>query len=165
MMIKKISNYIFIVFIILICSVNVNHANTNSTHYKIPEWIYPKPFKYKANELPDPFQPFIRQIPTKSVTQKKKKGPLSPLEKISPTQLRLIGIVYSKDISPMALVELPDKKSYILEKGTLVGSNGGYVYTITKDRVIIKEPYFDLIEGKKIKEIELKLHPSEGEQK
>lgn len=164
-MIKRFFAFIFFVTTFFVYGEMLNFAYTNSSQENIPEWIYPRPFKYKANELPDPFVPFIKEIPKKTANQRKKSGPLTPLEKVSPTQLKLIGIMYSRETEPLALVELPDKKSYVLKKGTLVGENGGHVATVTKDRVIIIEPYFDVIEGKKVRKIELKLHPSEGEQK
>lgn len=162
---EKIIHILSVVFFVLISGINA-YGTTNSTILEeVPKWIYPKPFKYRANDLPDPFIPFIKETPSKSIVERKKKGPLSPLEKISPTQLKLIGIMYSHEIEPLALVELPDKKSYILKKGTSIGQNGGYVATIKKDRVIIQEPHYDLTGNKIIKKIELKLHSSEGEKK
>lgn len=110
--------------------------------------------------------PFIK-AKKKTGQSLKNKGVknLGPLQKIDPTQLRLIGILYSKDkkIPPMALVELPDKKGYILKVGTYVGQNGAYVESILKNQVIIFEPITDIYGTKKIKKIVLKLHKKEGE--
>ncbi len=49
----------------------------------------------------------------------------------------------------MALVELPDKKGYILKVGTYVGQNGAYVESILKNQVIIFEPITDIYGTKK----------------
>jgi len=137
----------------------------NSTQKKeVPKWIYPFPFQYDAKNLPDPFVPFIKAKSTKQIKKKGIKN-LGPLQKIDPTQLKLIGIVYSKDkkIPPMALVVLPNKKGYILKIGTHVGQNGGYVKNIFKDKVTIVEPTFNIFGEKSYKEIILKLHKNEGE--
>ncbi|GAB6163455.1 hypothetical protein JCM12298_26150 [Desulfothermus naphthae] len=138
----------------------------NSTQKKeVPEWIYPAPFKYDAKNLPDPFVPFVKIKKEGSITKKRQVKSLGPLQKIDPTQLKLIGITYSKNrkIQPMALVELPDKKAYVLEIGTYVGQNGGYVKNISKDKVTIVEPTFNIFGEKSYKEIILKLHKKEGE--
>ncbi len=138
----------------------------NSTQKReVPEWIYPAPFKYDAKNLPDPFVPFIKAKKAQQVLKKKGLKNLGPLQKIDPTQLKLIGIIYSKDkkIPPMALVELPNKKGYILKIGTYVGQNGGYVKNISKDKVSIVEPVFNIFGEKSYKEIILKLHKKEGD--
>ncbi|GAB6887471.1 hypothetical protein JCM13304A_09690 [Desulfothermus okinawensis JCM 13304] len=139
-------------------------GNSTKDEEQIPDWIYPKPFKYDSKNLPDPFVPFIKAKKTGQSLKNKGVKNLGPLQKIDPTQLRLIGILYSKDkkIPPMALVELPDKKGYILKVGTYVGQNGAYVESILKNQVIIFEPITDIY-GTKNKKIVLKLHKKEGE--
>jgi len=163
-----IRRLVFLLIIIFIVSFKQGQASIqdNSTQKKeVPEWIYPAPFKYDAKNLPDPFIPFVKAKKTQQVLKKKCLKNLGPLQKIDPTQLKLIGIVYSKNkkIPPMALVELPNKKGYILKIGTYVGQNGGYVKNISKDKVSIVEPTFNIFGEKTYKKIILKLHKKEGE--
>jgi type IV pilus assembly protein PilP len=163
---------VFIIFIItnfLVCTYHrVGLCVGNSTKQKesIPDWIFPRPFKYNAKQLPDPFIPFVKaRLPKKIINKKNSKAPLLPLQKIDPSQLKLVGIIFSseKNISPMALVELPDKKGYILKIGTLVGPNGGVVTSINSKSVIIKEFTEDIFGEKKYRETILKLHTREGD--
>ncbi len=129
----------------------------------VPEWIYPAPFKYDIKNLPDPFIPFIKREALKKISPKKTNRPLTPLEKIDPSQLKLVGIVYSKTLSPMALVELPNKKGYVLRQGTKIGVNGAYVKNIYSTHVVIVEPFMDIFGKKQYKNIVLKLHKRKGE--
>ena len=164
MKLKKVI-VIFLVYTFLFITSLVQATNIISKDEKIPSWIFPKPFKYKAKELPDPFIPFIKSKVPKTIVKTRKNIPRTPLQKLDPTQLKLVGIVYSKnkDIPPMALVELPNKKGYVLKIGTLVGPNGGYVFSINENSVIIREQYVDLFGKKRYNEIVLKLHKGQGE--
>ncbi len=135
---------------------------------KIPSWIYPRPFSYNPKTNPDIFQPFIN--PTTPTTpqiknKNRRKGPLSPLEKIQPSQLKLVGIVISKEVKPLALVELPNGKGYILKLGTKIGVNHGRVIKIGPNFVIIQEKTINIL-GKEVnKNTILKLHTPQGEGK
>ena len=87
----------------------------------------------------DPFQPYIS-------TAKKIKlnsGPIvHPLQKYDLSSLSLKGIVWGIS-SPTALIETPDGKGYSVRVGTPIGKNGGKVWKILPDKVIILEKYVD----------------------
>jgi len=151
---------------ILIPSYCLSKSKPITYSESIPNWIFPKPFKYDAKDLPDPFIPFIKSNVEKTNKNKpSSKGPLTPLQKISPTQLKLVGIIFSskKKIPPMALVELPNKKAYILKIGTHVGPNGGKVSFINNNSVTIIEPITNPFGEKRYKKTILKLHTREGD--
>ncbi len=153
-------------FMILIPSYCLSKNKSITYSESIPKWIFPTPFKYDAKDLPDPFIPFIKENLEKSTRNKpSKKGPLTPLQKISPSQLKLVGIIFSskKTVPPMALVELPNKKAYILKIGTQVGPSGGKVSFINNNSVTIIEPITTPFGEKTYKKTILKLHTREGD--
>ncbi len=140
-------------------------SNEKSQIEEVPSWIYPRPFKYNPKANPDIFRPFINPVPSitsSKIRKKKHQGPLTPLEKIQPSQLKLVGIVTSPRVPPMALVELPNGKGYILRIGTKVGINDGKVIKIGSNFVVIQEKVLDIF-GKEVnKNTILKLHTPQG---
>ncbi|OEU69216.1 MAG: hypothetical protein BA864_01985 [Desulfuromonadales bacterium C00003093] len=98
----------------------------------------------------DPFAPLFREKKSAAVkTLKKGKGkiciPLTPLQKIDLSQLRLVGIIRSAS-GNKALVEEASGKGYVIKKGTYIGINCGTVGKILKDRVIVDEPLLSVSE-------------------
>jgi len=127
-----------------------------------PSWIDPEPFQYDPRNKPNPFQPFLRQAPSSEEEEAENRASLSPLERISPSQLHLKGILSSgSSISATALVELPNGKAYLLRKGTRIGTEGARVESIKRDRVIIREYFIDVMGEKKSKQTVLKLPQGE----
>ncbi len=126
---------------------------------KIPQWLKPYPFEYNPKNRPDPFKPVIKIKLLKAV--KKIRKFLSPLQQYEPTQLNLVGITWdpNKKKTPLALVELPNGKGYILKEGMKVGPNNGVVVAILKDKVIILEDYINFFGKKERKQIILNLKP------
>jgi len=108
------------------------------------------PFKPLFQEKAEPAAPVRKKV-------KKKRIPLTPLQKIALSQLRLVAIVVSAT-GNKALVEDPSGKGYIIAPGTYVGKKFGRVKKILKDRVLIEEEVEDLFSGKiKPKIVQLKL--------
>ncbi len=86
----------------------------------------------------DPFQPYISPKKVKLST-----GPIvHPLQRYDLSSLSLKGIVWGLS-SPTALIETPDGKGYSVRVGTPIGKNGGKVWKILPDKVIILEKYVD----------------------
>jgi type IV pilus assembly protein PilP len=102
----------------------------------------------------DPFKPFIKLT-------KKTPGPenLLPIQKLKLSEIKLSGIVWNTQ-TPLALIEDPAGKGYVLKTGDLIGLSGK-VKKIKKDRVIIEESYVDIFEGKKTRIVELILPKKE----
>ncbi len=107
-------------------------APVTSTAEKKPVYVYDM-FRSR-----DPFQPYISPKKVKLNT-----GPIvHPLQKYDLSSLSLKGIVWGIS-TPTALIEAPDGKGYAVKVGTPIGKNGGKVWKILPDKVIILEKYVD----------------------
>ena len=94
----------------------------------------------------DPFKPVIRAAPEKH------SGPLEPvldrpgrptaIEKFELSQLKLTGIIIAKN-GNKGLVREPAGKGHVVTIGTYIGTCGGKVVTILKDKVIVEEKWKD----------------------
>jgi len=112
---------------------------------------------YDPTGTRDPFKnPFgtLTEIPIDSAV------PLTPLQKVSLDQLRVIGVIIGKG-EPKAMVIAPDNKSFVLKKGTKIGRNNGSVSSITTDSIMIEEQYLDFTGEIKTKMQEIML-PKQG---
>ncbi len=89
----------------------------------------------------DPFEPALRDKPRKT-TSKRKSTPRNPLERLDPSQLKLVGVMLS-DKGNKAIVEDASGKGHVIREGTYIGTNAGQVSQILKDRVIIEEKIED----------------------
>lgn len=112
-------------------------------------------YTYTASSMRDPFMPLII---LKSEAEKKKGG--SPIEDYEVSDFKLIAILWNKT-AYYAMITLPDGKSYTIKTGAKLGINGGKVYKITKDSVIITEPARDYRGAIVQKEIIIKLRKEE----
>lgn len=138
--------------------------STGSGSGEVPSWINPEPFEYNPQQKPNPFEPFLRQAPSSQEEEEEDRKALSPLERITPSQLKLEGILSRGASEPsVALVQLPSGKGYILRQGTKIGTQGAHVERIESDRVIILEYFIDVMGEKKSKKTVLKLPQSAGE--
>ena len=113
----------------------------------------------------DPFKPLFaieaERMARADKKAKKKKLPLTPLQRIDLSQLKLVGIIVSPT-GNKALVEEPSGKGYIITKGTYVGTNFGRVKRILKDRVIVEEQVEDFFSGQmKLQTTQLRLQKDE----
>lgn len=121
---------------------------------------------YNPAGKPDPFQPFIeREIFNKKKKEKEKLQalPLSPLQRASLDQFKLVGIA-GDDKRMMAVVEYPKGKFYPLFQGTRIGQSNGVVVKILPDRIIVEEKV-KTGGGKKtdVKKITIRLQREEDE--
>lgn len=125
--------------------------------------------QYRYQGIVDPFLPLIKEEknePSKEVSnsdsQKKKRAPQTPLEKIDLTQLTLTAVFKGQNQS-RGLVEESAGKGYIVTSGTYIGLDGGQITNVLEDRILITEISEDVM-GKSVTiERELKLRQSSGE--
>jgi len=117
----------------------------------------------------DPFAPLFKEEvaskPEEAVVAKsetKRRIPLTPLEKIDLSQLKLVGIVRAQS-GEKALVEEASGKGYIVTKGTYIGLNAGRVLQILGDGIVIEEEIEDALGKVTIVRTELKLQKPPGE--
>lgn len=114
----------------------------------------------------NPFLPFVTDDSEKSIEKtdetKKKREPLTPLERIDIGQLRLTAITRMPN-GNIALVEEASGKGYVLNEGTYIGLNSGKVISILTDKVIIEEEIENIFGKVSIQERELKLQKPTGE--
>ena len=89
--------------------------------------------------------------------KRKKRVPLTPLERLNLDRLKLVGIVRSPD-GNKAIVEDHTGKGHVLAVGTYIGQNNGRVTRIEKDRVIIAKEIMDESGKVKVTDIVLKLY-------
>ena len=115
----------------------------------------------------DPFQPLFApehdgMAPDKKKGKKKKRLPLTPLQRVDLTHLNLVGIIISAT-GNKALVEEPSGKGYVITKGTYIGTNFGRVKKILNDRVVVEEEVEDFSGEMKPQTRELRLRTRPGQ--
>lgn len=119
--------------------------------------------EYNPKGKCDPFEPLFKATAKleEDITFTPKPPPKGhipgDLEKIDLSQLKLAGIVTSSSKN-LGLVQEASGKGYIISKGSRIGTQGGRVSDILKDKVIIKET-LENTRGKSVvqkKELKLK---------
>jgi len=119
-------------------------------------------YHYNPAGKPDPFRPFIDTVQKKAAS----KSPLSPLQKISIDEIKLVGIAGSGK-KRFAMVEDSKGKRhhYTIYRRTPIGLNEGRVVNILPDQVIIEERIKTPSGEVKTKRIIWKLRTEENEEK
>ncbi len=121
------------------------------------------PQAYDPTGKIDPFEPlFQEKVVVSKKNRRKKRLPRTPLERISLSQLKLVGIILAAS-GNRALVEESTGKGYIIRKGTYVGTNAGKVVQINKYKVIVEEEFDDVFGKTKTRQKALKLPKPPGE--
>ncbi|WP_051617061.1 pilus assembly protein PilP [Desulfonatronovibrio hydrogenovorans] len=129
-----------------------------------PDWITPSAYYYNPEGLADPFTPFIQpRIQEPPGVDDPPRRPLTPLEQIEVSQLKLVGVIWQVGESrePTAMVELPDGKGFILKLGTVVGRNRGEVRDITSDQVVVVERITNIFGATEDRRTVLRLRPGQ----
>lgn len=80
----------------------------------------------------------------------------SPLQEYEVNSFTLTGVVWGVS-SPVAMLNAPDNRSYVVKVGTLIGRNWGKVTKIMRDRIVVTEVSRNPSGPKVINRIELKL--------
>jgi type IV pilus assembly protein PilP len=115
----------------------------------------------------DPFAPIFKETQTVSAESAEKKivrrRPLTPLEKIDLSQLKLVGVIRAES-GNHAMVEDATGKGYVITKGSYVGIYGGRVVQIERDRVFVEEEVEDIFGKISVSRKELKLQKPPGEE-
>ncbi len=158
-------------FILALITPDVSASNNTPDNQtgqdSLPQWILPTKFTYSSLGKPDPFKPFLQTKETiaeqdpEDETQKF----LTPLERVQPSQLTLVGIIWETELQnqSLAMVELPDGKGYILRQGSKIGNQQGQVIRITPQRVFIQEQISMPDGQEELQNTVLELHKSAGE--
>lgn len=112
----------------------------------------------------DPFASLYKDKPVAVSTTGRKllqepRRPLTPLEKVDLSQLKLVAIIRALS-GNIALVEEASGKGYVIKKGTYIGTRSGKVGKILPDRIIVEEESEDFSGKVSVREIEVKLNPS-----
>jgi len=84
----------------------------------------------------------------------------TPLQRYSLDQLKVVGIIGGGNVRK-ALLEDDVGKGYVVAVGEAVGSEGGEITAIQKDRIIIESTYRDVFGNKKVRRITKKLYIAE----
>ncbi len=122
---------------------------------------------YKAEGKIDPFASIFRVESSAFADQndrkKKKRIPLTPIEKVDLSQLKLVGIIFAPG-GNKALVEDASGKGFVIKKGTSIGINSGRVIKILKGRVVVEEEAESILGKTSLVKRELKLQKPPGEE-
>lgn len=132
----------------------------------VPVSPHPANGNYDPEGRVDPFAPLFKPTPTRETVditpKKKKRRPLTPLEKLDLSQMKLVGVLRMAG-GNRALVEESSGKGYVVTKGMYMGRNSGVVKEILKDRVIIEEEIEGFTGKISIEKRELKMEKPVGE--
>lgn len=123
--------------------------------------------RYDPTGKIDPFAPIFKETPPAEEESAEKKilrrRPLTPLEKIDLSQLKLVGVIRAES-GNRAMVEDATGKGYVITKGSYVGIYGGRVVQIERDRTFIEEEVEDIFGKISVTRKELKLQKPPGEE-
>jgi type IV pilus assembly protein PilP len=119
-----------------------------------PLAVLEEDFHYDPTGKPDPFRSFIQVAQLDDSVS-------TPLERFDLSQLAVEAIVWGTE-RPRALIKDPAGKGYIVSQGTPIGKNKGRVVSIEDNVVRVKETYVDFRDQATTKEVEMRLHATEG---
>ena len=119
----------------------------------------PRRPRYSALGKRDPFRPLGFGMSAAKVPAHCRQENLSPLQKNTLSQLKLVAIVWNID-EPRAMVEDSEGLGYVIKLGTPIGDcqYDGKVKAIRPSEIVIEEKFHDPIFGtSKLREINMKL--------
>ena len=111
-------------------------------------------YAYDPTGKTDPFKSFIAE--QEEMEGKAKRRPKTYLETLDLSQLELIAVIVGAK-GNYAMVKDSKGTGHVIQKGTAVGTNGGFVERITDKEVVIREEYKDFKGTVKYKDIAKKL--------
>jgi len=119
---------------------------------------------YKVEGKIDPFASiFIDGVSAFDDQKNEKRIPLTPIEKVDLSELKLVGIIFMPR-GNKALVEDVSGKGFVIKKGTRIGINFGKVIKILKNSVVVEEETESILGQITLVERELKLQKSPGDE-
>jgi len=144
--------------------VKAEEKKVQKTAKKVKKPVYEEEgYFYDPMGKKDPFMPLVVDEGEISDVLLS-KGPLTPLQKYSLTELQLVAVLQAGNQSK-AMVEDSKGDGYILSKGTLIGDKYGEVVQIKDNEVIIVEKEIDVMTGEiNEKTVSLVLHKPEEEE-
>ncbi len=109
----------------------------------------------------DPFKPLFRAtpkiLPSSATYADNDRKRTTALEKIDLSQLALTGIILAAS-GNKALVQEASGRGHVVTKGTYIGTHGGRVAEVLKDKVIVKEKMKDVMGKLYLQKTEMKLN-------
>ncbi|HEX9909988.1 MAG TPA: pilus assembly protein PilP [Desulfatiglandales bacterium] len=111
-------------------------------------------YAYDPTGKTDPFKSFIAE--QEEMEEKAKRRPKTYLETLDLSQLELIAVIVGAK-GNYAMVKDSKGTGHVIQKGTAVGTNGGFVERISDKEVVIREEYKDFKGTVKYKDIAKKL--------
>lgn len=134
---------------------------TGASEGDFPDWITSQYPPYSGKDKIDPFVSFIK-IREYELMQAAKKAKLekkatTPLETVDVHSLKLIGILNKGEGVSLAMVELPDGKSYLIRPGMTIGLYDGVVTSIGNEQLVVEEDVIDVFGEAKKRIINLRL--------
>jgi type IV pilus assembly protein PilP len=116
----------------------------------------------------DPFAPLFEEkrvgpvVATRPKKKAKKRVPLTPLEKVDLSQLKVVAIIRALS-GNKAMVTEASGKGYIVKKGTLIGTRSGKIVEILTDRIVVEEETEDIYGKVSVKKRSLQIQKPLGE--
>ena len=148
--------------ILLLCvSAAAQTPQADQPDGEFPSWITSQYPPYSGAGKIDPFVSFIkiREYEAMEAAKKAKiqKKATTPLETIDVHSLKLIGILNKGAGVSLAMVELPDGKSYLIRPGMTIGLYDGVVTSIGNEVLLVEEDVIDVFGEAKKRTITLRL--------
>jgi len=104
----------------------------------------------------DPFRSFV--LDRNAELSEQERG---PLEQFDLAQLTVVAVVWGTDRA-RAMIEDPSGRGYVIQEGTPIGKNDGYVTQITDNSVTVLETYVDYLGESTQKSIEMRVRQTQG---
>ena len=108
-------------------------------------------YRYIAEGKRDPFRSFVLDQSNRVAEEER-----GPLEQFDVSQLTVVAVVWGTGRA-RAMVEDPSGRGYIIQEGTPIGKNDGYVVRISDNSVLVEETYVDFSGEKTNNEIEMRV--------
>jgi len=123
------------------------------------------PDQYIPTGKIDPFAPSFNEeqvVAADKPTKKRRRGLLTPLEKLDLSQLKLLGVILAPSGNRAMVSEL-NGKGYVVTVGTYMGISSGRIIEILQDRIIVEEEVENILGKISLRKRELKLQKPAGE--
>ena len=98
-------------------------------------------YQYDSSDRRDPFTSFKEEMMEESKDSKKVIRPIHATSQFNLEEIKLKGIKWNSGLGPStALFQTPDNATHHLRKNDWIGNNGGVVYQLKEDEVVVLEP-------------------------
>jgi len=116
----------------------------------------------------DPFAPLFEEkraspvVAARPRKKAKKRVPLTPLEKVDLSQLKVVAIIRALSGNKAMVTEVSGK-GYVVKKGTPMGTRSGKIVEILGDRIVVEEKVEDIYGKVSVKKRLLQIQKPLGE--